>query len=150
MRVTVKNKIARGDKTVIICNNTDYTVEFLFDDGDWDAYEIKTARFIYAGKYQDVVFTGNSCKVPVIPDAAELSVGVSAGDLRTTTPARFKCQRSILSGDPVHDPPETDVYNQLLEQIRNMSGGGTDIKTVSELDPDAPLNSYQFVEIKGE
>ena len=150
MRITVKNKIATGDGAVLVCGNSDYIAEFVFDD-EWGAYPIKTARFIYGDRYRDMVFEGNTCAVPVLRDTTVLRVGVYAGDLHTTTPAYFDCEKSILCPDPVHDEPPEDVYNQLIALIRELpGGGGSSVQTVEELDPDAPVNSYQFVEIKNQ
>lgn len=40
MQIIVNNKVAIGDGTVIVCDNSDYIVEFLFDE-EWNAYEVK-------------------------------------------------------------------------------------------------------------
>lgn len=52
----------------IVCGNSDYEVEFIFDE-EWDEHSIKTARFRTNGKYTDVVFEGNICKMPIISNA---------------------------------------------------------------------------------
>ena len=79
----------------IVCGNSDYVIEFAFD-AEWDAYEEKTARFIWNGRYQDVTFTGTSCPVPIITNAVAVKIGVYAGELSTTTSAVIGCQKSIL------------------------------------------------------
>ena len=79
----------------IVCGNSDYVIEFAFD-AEWDAHEEKVARFIWNGHYKDVTFTGTTCPVPIITNAAEVEVGVYAGELSTTTPAIISCQKSIL------------------------------------------------------
>ena len=79
----------------IVCGNSDYVIEFAFD-AEWNAYEEKTARFVVNGNFENVVFTGTTCPVPIITNASEVKVGVYAGDLSTTTPAIIGCQKSIL------------------------------------------------------
>lgn len=112
-KVTVRKKIATADNKEFVCSNSGYTVKFDFDE-EWDEHSLKTARFVWNGKYEEVVFEGDTCSVPVIDKADSLVVGVYAGNLRTTTPALFKCKRSVLSGSPEHAEPTEDVYNQLV------------------------------------
>ena len=94
----VQKKIAKPLNDLLICGNSDFTIKFLFDS-EWDSELVKTARFIWNGQYEDIVFTGNSCKVPLVSNTNNLAVGVYAGDLRTTTPAMFACHKSILGGE---------------------------------------------------
>ena len=66
INIKVKDKIAAGDGTLIVCGNSDYTVNFELD-AEWDAYDKKTMRIGYRnGKYKDVEFNGRSCALPVI------------------------------------------------------------------------------------
>lgn len=101
LHVTVKNKIAtyRQRDGAIVCGNKGYIIAFTFDS-EWDEYSTKTARFIWQGKYYDQIFTGVECPVPIINDTTELTIGVYAGDLKTTTPADIPCLTSILCGNP--------------------------------------------------
>ena len=104
LHIIVANKIAtyssRGGE--IVCGNSDYAIEFSFDE-EWDAYETKTARFIWGGKYVDKEFTGTVCPVPVLENTTMLEVGVfverlgsSAPErLITTTTAIINCKKSI-------------------------------------------------------
>ena len=124
--IIVSDKIAHApDAPVIVCGNSDYILNFTLDS-EWDSYDTKTARFEYAAdgelKYQDVVFSGLSVSAPIITGAAFVEIGLYAGDLHTTTPARVPCRRSILCDSPTHADPPKDVYNQLMELL---SGGGT-------------------------
>lgn len=98
--ITVNNKTATvtTPNARIVCGNSDYTVTFSFSP-EWDKYEKKTARFIYADKYEDKHFTGNVCECPIISNSREVKVGVYAGDISTTTPARIDCDKSILCDD---------------------------------------------------
>ena len=115
IKIDVMSKIARcADKRAFaVCGNSDYTISFNFDS-EWDDYKAKTARFIYNGKYQDVVFTGTECAMPALYGVNSVFIGVYAGDIRTTTPAQLLMVRSIMDGKPKHDEPTTDVYNQIM------------------------------------
>lgn len=111
LHISVIEKIASYQKRDgdIVCGNSDYLIEFTFDD-EWEDYPTKTARFIWNGKYYDSEFTGNSCAVPIIKDAEMLEVGVFAGDLQTTTRAQIDCKSSILCGNTVPvDDEEADA-----------------------------------------
>ncbi len=120
INIIVRKKIAQavGD-THIVCGNSDYTAVFDFDE-EWDAYETKTARFIWNGKYTDVVFSGSECPIPVILDAFGVLVGVYAGDLHTTTAATVDTEKSILCRNGLPTEPKPDVYAQLLERLNGM------------------------------
>lgn len=119
IHIEIRDKLARQiDREVYVCGNSDFTVVFSFD-AEWDAYPAKTARFKYNGSYQEVVFTGNECPVPIINDTNTIQIGVYAGDLHTTTAAVIMARKSILCGDGVHDEPPEDVYNQLLDAINS-------------------------------
>lgn len=97
LHVNVAKKVATYNKRdgIIVCGNSDYQIQFTFD-AEWDAYEKKTARFIWRGQYHDVDFTGDTCAVPIITGTYLLEVGVYAGELSTTTSASIGCQKSIL------------------------------------------------------
>ena len=117
--IEVTEKVAAVSGTpVIVCGNSDYTVRFLFDS-EWDAYIAKTAEFRYwrdgERKRAEVFFEGDTVSVPILRDIDEVEIGVYAGDLHTSTPARVPCARCITDGAPVHDPPAPDVYDQLME-----------------------------------
>lgn len=152
INIKVKDKIAKqvGNERYI-CGNSDFTVEFEFDS-EWDAYPTKTARFRYDGVYQEQVFTGNSCPVPVIFNAGAIAIGVYAGDLRTTTAAIVEARHSILDGDHVQYVPP-DLYEELtgqledlrkqvealIKRIENLEQGGGGGGTPDEPDiPDVP------------
>lgn len=111
LHIIVNNRVASylrrdGD---IVCGNSDYQIEFSFDSM-WDAYEEKTARFIWNNQYFDVDFTGTTCDVPVISNVDSVRVGVYAGDLHTTTPAIIGCKRSVLCGSETQRPESAEHY----------------------------------------
>lgn len=95
--VSVRNRVATYPQRCgrIVCGNSDYSIQFTFDE-EWEAYKIKTARFIWNGHYKDIEFKGDTCAVPIISNTDSLLVGVYAGDLRTTTSAVIDCKKSIL------------------------------------------------------
>lgn len=97
--ISVVNKIAKYllRDGPIICGNSGYQISFTFDS-EWDAYETKTARFIWNGQYVDKNFTGTTCDVPILKNTTQLEVGVYAGNLRTTTSASIECVKSVLCG----------------------------------------------------
>ena len=65
INIKVKDKIAVGDETLIVCGNSDYTVNFELD-AEWAEYDKKTMRIGYRnGKYKDVDFE-NHMALPVI------------------------------------------------------------------------------------
>lgn len=121
IKITVTEKLASLEGSpVYVCGNSDYSVAFTFD-AEWSAHNTKTARFCYRSgglnRYIDKIFTGTTCPVPVLSDVDFFLVGVYAGDLRTTTPAKVRAQRGILCGSGMPaDPPES-VYNQLVTLI---------------------------------
>lgn len=126
--ITVADKIAQVQgNPVIVCGNSDYVVRFTFDS-EWDAYTTKTAvfRYYYNGtiKEYEVLFSGDTVKIPTLPTIFMLSVDVSAGDLKTSLAASIRC-----SGESIyHAPPNESVYNQLLEYLKNYGkGGGTNV-----------------------
>lgn len=121
IKITVKNKIAlSAGSTEYICGNSDFVIDFDFD-AEWDAYETKTARFIYGGSYQDMIFQGSQCAVPVISNTNTILCGVYAGDLHTTTPALIRARKGILCGNSAPADPAPDVYAQMMEILNKLS-----------------------------
>ena len=122
LHITVNQKTATylkrdGD---IVCGNSDYQIQFIFDD-EWEEYPTKTARFICKGNYLDVTFTGNTCQVPIIVDASHVLVGVYAGELQTTTSARIECKRSILCGGDTPRPDFNEAVNNAVAEVRGIA-----------------------------
>lgn len=130
-RITIEivNKIATClSETPVVCGNSDYEVEFLFDE-EWAAHEVKTAMFIVNGKNTKQVFSGNVCKLPVVQGTLILWVGVFSGaiddgTLSTTTPALVRCVPCITDGGDIPAPPPEDVYSQIIELLNKYIGNG--------------------------
>ena len=118
INITVKNKRAYAADEVIVCGNSDYIIEFAFDE-EWQPHNVKTARFIFNNNIVDVVFQGNTVAVPVITDATIVSVGVFSGDLHTTAPALITCRRSILCSEGLPPVPSPDVYTQIIDLLNS-------------------------------
>ena len=129
--ISIENKEAQlRAPATIVTGNSDYTVRFMFDP-EWDEYEEKTAEFRYwrsgEKKRSEVLFSGSTVAVPILRDIDEVEIGVYAGNLHTSTGARIPCARSITDGSAVHDPPPTDVYNQLMEYLASLQNGGANV-----------------------
>ena len=126
IEINVFDKVAiLATDIVAVCGNSDYVIQFNFDS-EWDDFETKTARFKWNKSYQDVVFTGNSCNMPVINDTWKIEIGVFAGNLHTTTPAILPTNKSILCGSGNPADPSPDVYEQLvtlLDSKANLNQG---------------------------
>jgi glycerophosphoryl diester phosphodiesterase len=133
IKITVAGKIATNTTpaVVIVCGNKDYTVAFDLDD-EWAAETARTARFVYYKNgqrlFKDVPFTGNTAAVPALSDIDYVMVGIYAGDLHTTTPAKVLCDRSILCGDQLEDL--TPAQKAMLQaQIGDLSKLATAAKS---------------------
>ena len=116
LNIEIRNKVAKGDGTRIVCNNSNYRVVFDFDD-EWAEFEEKTLKVNFGSSKYEVAFRGNEVDLPPVINTPVCEIGVYAGDIRSTTPAVFYCDKSILSGSHTHAEPPEDIYNQLLEQI---------------------------------
>ncbi|MBP0976390.1 MAG: hypothetical protein J6P20_10025 [Oscillospiraceae bacterium] len=126
--VSVREKIAQVQGSPeIVCGNSDYTVTFDLDS-EWAPYDAKTAQFKFfengVPRCYEVAFTGDSAPVPAVYDTGELLIGVYAGDIRTSTPARVPCLPCISDGTVPHPDPPPDVYQQLLALLETLDTGG--------------------------
>jgi hypothetical protein len=130
--VSVANKIAAAPSdAVIVCDNSDYIAEFEFD-AEWANFDVKTARFCFNGAHMDVIFTGNSVEIPRIYGALYIEIGVFAGDICTTTPARIRCARSILTANGNVAAPSNDVYSQIISKMDNAERDAASAKMVAD------------------
>lgn len=123
IHIAVENGVAsQRDTAVYICGSGDFTAVFAFETG-WPVEDLKTARFQTESTYQDVLFRGNACPVPVFTNARKLEVGVYCGNLRTTTPARIAIREGIRSAWGPPEDPAPSLYDQILEAV-----GETDLR----------------------
>lgn len=151
IHVNVKNRVAtaNGDSR-IINGNSDYNIEFDFD-AEWADLNNKVGIFAYndatAHKwaYQTVMFNGNTCAVPILRDIHCVYVGVTAGNVRVTTPAKVQCRLSISDYADTEEPPSADVWGQILAKLDELqteideikAGGGAEVY-YAELDGEYP------------
>ena len=120
LNIEVKNKIAVGDNTKIVCDNSDYIVNFNLDQ-EWDNFSTKTMRVRYSNnEYTDYVFNGTSCKLPVITDKSAIEIGLYAGNLHTTSGAAYECIGSILGGAGTQVEPAQNIYNQIIQLLDDL------------------------------
>lgn len=151
IQVSVRDKIAtQTDGTVIINGNSDYNIEFDFD-AEWADLNNKIGIFAYndaaAHKwaYQTVLFSGDTCTVPILRDIHCVYVGVTAGNVRVTTPAKVQCRLSISDYADTEEPPSADVWGQILAKLDELqteideikAGGGAEVY-YAELDGEYP------------
>ena len=119
IHIGVQDHVAsQSDHTVYVCGSGDYTAVFQFD-GQWQENDLKTARFQTESLCQDVLFRGDRCPVPVIGSARKLEVGVFAGNLRTSTPARIALREGIRSVWGPPEDPAPSLYDQLVEAVED-------------------------------
>lgn len=108
-----------------VCGSSKDHVRFDLD-AEWNAFAQRTARFRYfrGGKpvCTDVTFFGNRCKIPVLRQTDCVEIGLFAGNIHTSAPARFPCLACITDLPAATAPDRTDIYNTLMEMLRK--GGG--------------------------
>lgn len=116
--ITVRQKIATGDDTYIVCGNSDYTVHWDLDD-EWAEYPKKTmlVRTDSSPNPYTVQFTGTDAELPALYNTRRCVIGLMAGDVRTTTGAMFVCLSSVRDASDVPVEPPADVYAQLAAQL---------------------------------
>ena len=120
IKISVRDKIAVNMSNIpYTCGNSDFVINFDFD-AEWDEFSVKTARFIKDDRtYQDQVFQGNECPVPVLYNTNKVRVGVFAGNLHTSTPAIVNANKGILCGNGSPEVPSEDVYAQIMKMLNN-------------------------------
>lgn len=124
INISVADKIASAiGAPTIVCGNSNYQITFTLDS-EWETSNAKTARFVYRRdgkiKFKDVAFSGRVVGVPTLSNIDEVYVGLYAGDIYTSTPARIICKKSILCGTQTQEEPDPDVYRQILQTINDL------------------------------
>ena len=118
VNITIRERIASIPEDIeLICNNPSDVLVFDFDE-EWDAHELKTARFIWEGKYIDVPFSSNSVKTPVIYHTNHVFVGVFVDGL-TSAPVKIPYRFSIKCLGNTPKPPSQDAYDQIIQLIND-------------------------------
>lgn len=137
--IIIRNKTASAvDPPCIVCGNSDYNVKFDFDD-EWQAHNNKIGVFAYnrCGEWrsENVLFEGDTCPVPALHGVRSVWIGVTAGDVQTSTPADVPCRMGATDFSDTEEPPSADVWGQILakldelqteiDEIKAGGGGGT-------------------------
>lgn len=116
----------------VVADNAEYEIDFALDPREgWDTALPITALFVrrdgsYTPRIMDAGKT--SCTMPPQTGTNIVFAGLTQDDMRTTTPATIKVQRSIRT--VAHDPlpaPSEDVYAQILAAYagtKTISGKG--------------------------
>lgn len=125
--VGIRGKIPyliEGDEW-IVTDNDDYTLE-LVPDSEWEEFSAKTVLYIYDnGKCILHPIEGNVDTIPVVQHSGRLHIGVTAGEIRTTTWVTIPIKSSARRKGRVEIPePEPEVYDQIMELIDTASGSG--------------------------
>lgn len=139
--IIIRNKTASAvNPPCIVCGNSDYNVKFNFDE-EWQEHNNKIGVFAYnrCGEWQSekVLFEGDTCPVPALHGVRSVWIGVTAGDVRTSTPADVPCRMGATDFSDTNEPPSADVWGQILakldelqteiDEIKAGGVGGTDI-----------------------
>ena len=133
IKIKIDGRIAEIESAPeVVTDNAEYEVEFAVDERDgWNPTVPMTALFVRRdARYTAVVMdVGETiCTMPPQTGTNIVYVGLTQDDMRTTTPAAIKVQRSIrtVANDPLPAPTE-DVYAQILAAyagIKIISGKG--------------------------
>lgn len=132
--ITVRNKEARASVRSIVCDNTDYTLRFDFDE-QWGE-GAKTVFFVLqgVGALAPAVMAGDVCPMPQVHlndgVGRQLAVGVQQGTVKTTQAAYFWCYPSAENELLNAIVGDDDVTLTWLEWVnRNMAAAETNVET---------------------
>lgn len=137
--IIIRNKTASAvDPPCIVCGNSDYDVKFDFDD-EWQAHNNKIGVFAYnrCGEWrsENVLFEGDTCPVPALHGVRSVWIGVTAGDVRTSTPADVPCRMGATDFSDAPEKPPADIWGQILDKLDTV-GTVQRINTVISYDVD--------------
>ncbi len=117
IKVVDKVPIVVSGPQYVVCDNSDYTVVWQLDE-EWAQLEHRTMQVDYKdGTYERVLFTGDSCTLPAIPVSGPVHVGLFAGDIHTTRPARLLAVRSAITDSGEERDPMPNGYAQAIEAL---------------------------------
>lgn len=172
--IIIRNKTASAvNPPCIVCGNSDYNVKFDFDD-ERQAHNNKIGVFAYnrCGEWrsENVLFEGDTCPVPALHGVRSVWIGVTAGDVRTSTPADVPCRMGATDFSDTNEPPSADIWGQILakldelqteiDEIKAGGVGGTDISLgvtatvgqtikVKAVDADGKPTAWEAVDMAG-
>lgn len=137
--IIIRDKTASAvNPPCIVCGNSDYNVKFDFDD-EWQAHNNKIGVFAYnrCGEWrsENVLFEGDTCPVPALHGVRSVWIGVTAGDVRTSTPADVPCRMGATDFSDAPEKPSEDIWGQILDKL-NTVGTVQRINTVISYDVD--------------
>lgn len=117
IKVVDKVPIVASGPQYVVCDNSDYTVVWQLDE-EWAQLEHRTMQVNYKdGTYERVLFTGDSCTLPAIPVSGPVHVGLFAGDIHTTRPARLLAVRSATTDNGEERDPMPNGYAQAIKAL---------------------------------
>lgn len=116
--IIIRNKTASAvNPPCIVCGSSDYNAKFNFDD-EWQAHNNKIGVFAYnrCGEWQSekVLFEGDTCPVPALHGVRSVWIGVTAGDVRTSTPADVPCRMGATDFSDTTEKPPADIWDRSL------------------------------------
>lgn len=128
IEIDIAQKIAtvRGYPSIVL-GNDDYSITFYFDS-EWSGYTSKTLVLSLLSaktgmlQTKEILFHGDTVNLPAILNTGEISIGVYAGDLKTSTNAIITCYGVVNPANNPHPNPEPDVYTQLLAYLLSLGG----------------------------
>lgn len=137
--IIIRDKTASAvNPPCIVCGNSDYNVKFDFDD-EWQAHNNKIGVFAYnrCGEWQSekVLFEDDTCPVPALHGVRSVWIGVTAGDVRTSTPADVPCRMGATDFSDTTEKPSEDIWTQILDKLDTV-GTVQRINTVISYDGD--------------
>ena len=127
--IIIRNKTASAvNPPCIVCGNSDYNVKFNFDE-EWQAHNNKIGVFAYnrCGEWQSekVLFEGDTCPVPALHGVRSVWIGVTAGDVRTSTPADVPCRMGATDFSDTTEKPSADIWGQILDKLDSIGAGSS-------------------------
>lgn len=122
MEFTIKNRKIQCSNEKLIGDNADYVANFVFDS-EWDGC-VKTARFIFDGRYAEVILVDDKCIIPMeVLKHGLLKVGVYSAEM-TSTSCEVYIRASIKETEGTTAEPTPDVYAQIIKMLEDMEIGG--------------------------
>lgn len=117
IKVVDKVPIVVSGPQYVVCDNSDYPVVWQLDE-EWAQFESRTMQANYKdGTYERVLFTGNTCALPALPVPGPVHVGLFAGDIHTTRPARLLAVRSATTDSGEERDSMPNGYAQAIKAL---------------------------------
>lgn len=117
----------------IVCGNTNYYLKFSFDE-DWSKCVSKTAFFVIEGKKIPVLFEGDICNIPAMPNLNSFLVFLvaapSEGEILSSTPIKLNLERNPSMDKLKKTEPFKSYYSALLGAINKVESGKIKIAEV--------------------